>query len=99
MKNLKFKVSTPEESREIQELLFQLGYEWIHHRRKVKYTDKPYLFAKSNTNRKIITWDSCTEHFKTESEHLKCSVLDLQKMVNQLNQVESLESLDLIEIV
>lgn len=39
MQNLKIKVNTAEESKEVQELLFELGYEWYAHGKTISYLD------------------------------------------------------------
>lgn len=38
-KNMKFKVSSPEHSKEIQEALFEMGYEWSSYGKQVMFTD------------------------------------------------------------
>jgi hypothetical protein len=45
---MKFIVDTPEKSRDVQEVLFKLGYNWGGQGQDVKYTDHKYLHAESN---------------------------------------------------
>jgi hypothetical protein len=46
LRNLKFRVGSPDQSERLQRALFSLGYVWIDsHAITVSHTDKPYLYA------------------------------------------------------
>lgn len=45
LKAMKFKINSPEHSRQIQEKLFKLGYFWGMSGKMVQYTDRPALYA------------------------------------------------------
>lgn len=47
MKKMKFKISSEEQSKRLQEVLFKLGYSWGGYR-EFKYITLAYLFAHSN---------------------------------------------------
>ena len=44
-KNMKFRVKNEEHSKQIQEYLFSLGYQWYDRTRVVDYTDAAFLFT------------------------------------------------------
>ncbi|MGL5689754.1 MAG: hypothetical protein ACRDD8_02945 [Bacteroidales bacterium] len=45
MEHYKIKVSTPEESISVQELLFKRGYAWANNHTHPKNTDKRFLYT------------------------------------------------------
>lgn len=45
MKAFKLHVTSPEQSREVQEILFERGYSWHGSGRQVSDTNREYLFA------------------------------------------------------
>jgi len=50
MKAMKFKVESPEHSRQIQERLFEMGYEWLMvnvPNKTVSFLNKPFIFAEN----------------------------------------------------
>ncbi len=48
MKAMKFRVESPEHSRQIQERLFEMGYSWSSGK-KVAHIDKKYLYTNGST--------------------------------------------------
>ena len=48
MKELKFRVHSPQHSEAIQKRLFELGYEWFYHKAICVYLDEKYLYLESN---------------------------------------------------
>ena len=46
-KNMKFKVKSPEHSKEIQEALFEMGYKWSGHHKQslLEYTNYSYIYT------------------------------------------------------
>lgn len=58
MNNYKIKVNNEAESKEAQELFFELGYYW-NNGLKVKNLDAKFLYAKNNQ----ITMSYCSDHF------------------------------------
>lgn len=75
--NYKIKV-TPENSSEVQEMFFELGYRWEQSGKVVKYVDMPYLFI--NTTNKIITYSGREDSFN-KSTHQKITLPQLRDMV------------------
>lgn len=77
LKAMKFKVNSPEHSKEIQEKLFEMGYEWCNGKKPL-FTDSPALYAgyfedNSITHSYEVGEDfddvgdyNCTEHFLIE---------------------------------
>lgn len=62
MKNMKFKILSPEHSEAVQTELFRLGYRWLgeHISRKTpRYTDKTSLY----TNGNVISYGRVIEGF------------------------------------
>lgn len=57
------KVYVAGKSKEIQEKLFSLGYEWCGKVNKVHLTEKPFLFI--HHNHKEITWGNDMQEFTT----------------------------------
>lgn len=67
------KVYAGKHSREIQEKLFEIGYQWgLSGYREVKHTDKPFLFLDmTSTGRFLISYSNDVEHFnKSSSEEI-----------------------------
>ena len=44
-KNMKFRVSSPEHSKEIQDALFEMGYKWASGNKEVLYTHESFLYT------------------------------------------------------
>lgn len=85
MQNLKIKVNTAEESKEVQELLFELGYEWYSHGKTISYLDAiatndfGYLVAwKTGCFSKHIIQMGCGKEDAKET-----TLAELRGMVNQ----------------
>lgn len=47
--DMKFRVKNAEESRILQEYLFELGYSWLPDGKTVRCTDKPFLYTEDKT--------------------------------------------------
>lgn len=43
--NMKFRISSLDQSRELQEVLFKLGYRWLFSKTEAVNTDRPYLYV------------------------------------------------------
>lgn len=84
MKAMKFRVESPEHSRQIQERLFEMGYKWRHADRVVSHTDKKYLSTDLDGE---ITWDDDDSYFNTQ--HRKETTLqDIQWRPKQGEMIE-----------
>lgn len=60
-KAMKFRVDSPEHSKQIQERLFEMGYKWLISKKEVCYADRYYL---ATTESGIIEWGATEESFK-----------------------------------
>ena len=58
------KVYVEDKSKEIQEKLFSLGYDWIDKRKQVQYEGKPFLFIRKDS---LISHSEDVVYFKKES--------------------------------
>ena len=58
------KVYVEGKSKEIQEKLFSLGYDWIDKRKQVQYEGKPFLFIRKDS---LISHSGDVVYFKKES--------------------------------
>ena len=58
------KVYVEDKSKEIQEKLFSLGYDWIDKRKQVQYEGKPFLFIRKDS---LISYSEDVVYFKKES--------------------------------
>ena len=58
------KVYVEDKSKEIQEKLFSLGYDWIDKRKQVQYEGKPFLFIRKDL---LISHSEDVVYFKKES--------------------------------
>ena len=58
------KVYVEGKSKEIQEKLFSLGYDWIDKRKQVQYEGKPFLFIRKDS---LISYSEDVVYFKKES--------------------------------
>ena len=77
-KNMKFRVESPEHSKAIQELLFELGYEWCSSGKEYLFFNEKFLFTHKSGQ---ITYDKSTSVFK-DNEGQERTLFDLQMMVN-----------------
>lgn len=64
------KVYVEDKSKEIQEKLFSLGYDWIDKRKQVQYEEKPFLFI---CNDLLISYSEDVVYFKKESTEREIS--------------------------
>ena len=58
------KVYVEGKSKEIQEKLFSIGYDWIDKRKQVQYEGKPFLFIRKDS---LISYSEDVVYFKKES--------------------------------
>ena len=64
------KVYVEGKSKEIQEKLFSLGYDWIDKRKQVQYEEKPFLFIRKDL---LISYSEDVVYFKKESTEREIS--------------------------
>ena len=64
------KVYVEDKSKEIQEKLFSLGYDWIDKRKQVQYEGKPFLFIRKDS---LISYSEDVVYFKKESTEREIS--------------------------
>ena len=64
------KVYVEGKSKEIQEKLFSLGYDWIDKRKQVQYEEKPFLFIRKDS---LISHSEDVVYFKKESTERELS--------------------------
>lgn len=64
------KVYVEDKSKEIQEKLFSLGYDWIDKRKQVQYEEKPFLFISKDL---LISYSEDVVYFKKESTERELS--------------------------
>ena len=64
------KVYVEDKSKEIQEKLFSLGYDWIDKRKQVQYEGKPFLFIRKDS---LISHSDDVVYFKKESTERELS--------------------------
>ena len=64
------KVYVEDKSKEIQEKLFSLGYDWIDKRKQVQYEGKPFLFICKDS---LISYSEDVVYFKKESTERELS--------------------------
>jgi len=62
--NLKFRISSPEQSEKLQKVLFSLGYKWCDNSKECYETDAPFLYTDED---KIISWCNNVEYFNSHS--------------------------------
>ena len=48
LENIKIKIKSPEHSRQVQEMLFRMGYRWHVNGKKISYQDASILYAYFN---------------------------------------------------
>ncbi|AFM54764.1 hypothetical protein P12024L_44 [Nonlabens phage P12024L] len=75
MKNLKFRVHSPEHSEAIQKRLFELGYQWRFGGKHIKNREAMFLFC---NHRKIITMADDEVYF-FDNENQLATLEDLYK--------------------
>lgn len=67
MKAMKFRVESPEHSRQIQERLFEMGYKWKGEKEcRVEKTKEPFLYAEANG---CIMFDPIENHHEFEIDN------------------------------
>jgi hypothetical protein len=88
MKNLKFKVHSPEHSEAIQKRLFELGYGWYLSGKVLKNKDVSYLFCDIEKN---ITYSTTEKYFNSHDNQL-ATLDDLYKDDREQLTVEEVES-------
>ena len=64
------KVYVEGKSKEIQEKLFSIGYDWIDKRKQVQYEEKPFLFIRKDL---LISHSEDVVYFKKESTERELS--------------------------
>ena len=64
--NMKFRINNPDESKAVQETLFQLGYEWATGKH-LKYQNKPFLYADTDADGMYISHSSFGDSYFFES--------------------------------
>ena len=64
------KVYVEGKSKEIQEKLFSIGYDWIDKRKQVQYEEKPFLFIRKDL---LISHSEDVVYFKKESTEREIS--------------------------
>jgi hypothetical protein len=72
--DMKFRITSPEQSAAIQEKLFSLGYAWagVYSEQYVRFTDKPYLYF----NRGMIQCSGSGEALFDAEPHQECVLVD-----------------------
>ena len=79
MTSYKIKINSPEESRQVQEHAFTLGYGWTAlHNTKILYTDKECLFFDARD--KVITYSDLDFFDECDSRFEEISVEDFLKL-------------------
>lgn len=76
MQNLKIRVNSEAESKEAQELFFDLGGKWGIGGRKIRDTDEPYLYLENG----LVLHGFSAETFNTE-QHKEATLPELRDMV------------------
>lgn len=89
--NMKFRINNPEESKAVQETLFQLGFEWTAWRTTLAYQNKPFLYA--DTEGMYISHSSGEDCYFFESSaetqnHKEIKVLPIVTTTYQFEAVE-----------
>lgn len=90
-KNMKFKVSSPEHSKEIQEALFEMGYKWNGHHKQslLEYTNYSYIYTDEEG---IILYGSWEPTFVQDlSEEYTLEIIKSYKIVPA--EIEKLETI------
>lgn len=70
-KNMKFRVSSPEQSEKLQTCLFSLGYDWLKKDKQIKYACSKFLYTTifggiEHGQFPIIFKESISKEFDTE---------------------------------
>ena len=81
MKNLKIRVASESESKEVQELFFKLGGKWCVGDCKIRNTDEPYLYLEDG----LILYGYLGETFSTE-QNKETTLQELRDMVNPMKE-------------
>lgn len=76
MENLKIKVNSETESKEAQELFFELGGKWFAGGCDIKYTNEPYLYLENG----LVLYGYSAEIFLTK-KHKEITIQQLKDMV------------------
>jgi hypothetical protein len=71
-KNMKFRVSSPEHSKEIQEALFEMGYKWFSGGEVVLHTEYNFLYTCDDG---FITYRNVERNFKEKIENKEHSLV------------------------
>lgn len=68
--DMKFRITSPEQSAAIQEKLFSLGYAWagVYSERYVRFTDKPFLYF----NRGMVQCSGGGDAYFNAEPHQEC---------------------------
>jgi len=69
-KNMKFKVNSPEHSKEIQEALFEMGYKWWGQSTVLNFVDNPFLYSEDTGIIAIGQSQDFFERLDTHQEYL-----------------------------
>lgn len=81
MKNLKIRVNSEAESKEAQELFFELGGKWGGGGCDIKYTNEPYLYLENGS----VLHGSLAENFSTE-KHKEITLPELRAMAYPMKE-------------
>ena len=66
LSNMKFRISSPEQSERLQRVLFSLGYGFNIRNKQIKYTDADHLFCYENGSITVSYGDYGFGHDNTE---------------------------------
>ena len=72
MKDLKFRVKSPQHREAIQKRLFELGYEWLRSKKEISYLDARYLYCQDG-----ILFNGTTLHCYENEKHTEATLDDL----------------------
>jgi hypothetical protein len=85
MKRLKFRIRDENQSKRLQKVLFKLGYEWAGGGKKIKNTNKPFLFLNTYLDYSI-TYCYEIEHFlNSNNEEINTEIFIKQKSETKLS--------------
>ena len=77
MENLKIRVNSEAESKEVQELFFELGSAWISGPVEVRYTDSNYLYLRNGA----VMKGDCDEDFNENKNYKEITLPQLRDLV------------------
>jgi len=59
MKNMKFLINNPEQSKQLQQILFKLGHSWMN-KKELNYIIQPYIYTNSDL---YLTYGNDIDYF------------------------------------